>query len=98
MDGTPDPGPSPVGLRPPLAERQIGAAKANHRVNKGAEWNEAPAVGSQVVGNAEPKTGPVAVPAERDVPTKKISKAFARGVPAQASPGVQAKEGSRRGF
>ena len=98
MDGTPDSGPSPVGRRPPLIKRQIEAAKATHREKKGTECNETLATSLQVIGNAEPKTDSVAVPAGRDVPTATISNAFSRGVPAQSPPGVQAKEGSRRGF
>lgn len=98
MDGNPNPKTSPVDLRPPLVKRQIEAAKATHRENKGAEWNETLAVGPQVVGNAEPMNGPVAVPAERDLSTATISNAFSRGAPLQAPPSVQVKVGGRRGF
>jgi hypothetical protein len=96
MDGTPNPETSPRGLRSPLVKRQTEAAKATHRENKGTECNETLATSLQVIGNAEPKTGPV--PAGRDFPTATISKTFPRGVPAQAPPGVQVKGGSRRGF
>jgi hypothetical protein len=61
MDGIPNSGASLGGLRPPPDIGRIGAA---HRENEGAECNQDLATNLQVMGNAEPKNGPVAVPAE----------------------------------
>jgi hypothetical protein len=95
MDGNPNPKTSPGGLRLPPDNGRIGAA---HRENKGAECNEALATSPQVVGNAEPKNGPVAVPVERDLSTATVSNVFSWNVFTQAPPGAQAKGGGRRGF
>jgi hypothetical protein len=96
MDGTPNSGASLGGLRLLPDIGRIGAA---HRENEGAEGNEDLATNLQVMGNTEPKNGPVAVPAERDVPTATISNALSWGVPAQeAPPGLNMEGSGCRGF
>lgn len=76
MDSTVDPGASPVGLRLPLDEGQIEAARATYRENKGSQWSEALAVGLLVGGNVELRNGLVALLLELDVPTATISDMF----------------------
>jgi hypothetical protein len=100
MDGTPNPETSPGGLRLSPDNARLGAAKAAHRENKGSDWGEDLATSLQVIGNAEPKNGPVTVPAERDIPTATISNALSWGVPAQEAPPGLKMEGSGccRGF
>jgi hypothetical protein len=72
--------------------------QAIHREDKGAEWHEVPVIGLQVVGKAEPKDSLVDILVEHNLPTAMVSSAFSLDAPAQALPGAQAQECSRRGF
>ena len=75
-DLSPSPGTPPGGLRLPLDGRQIEAAKAAYRENKGSQWAQALAVGLQVGDNAEMRNGLVSLLLELDVPTATISDMF----------------------
>ena len=75
-DLSPSPGTPPGGLRLPLDGRQIEAAKAAYRENKGSQWARALAVSLQVGDDADLRDGLVALLLELDVPTATISHMF----------------------
>jgi 5-methylcytosine-specific restriction endonuclease McrA len=66
----------PGGFCLPLDKEQIEAAKATYRVNKGAQWSEALAVGLMVGDNPELRNGLMTFLLEFDVPTATISDMF----------------------
>ena len=72
----PDPGASLDGIRVPLDNGHIEAARTMNRVNKGAEWAVCCSIGLQVSDYPELRDNFARVLAERGVPIAMVSDAF----------------------
>jgi 5-methylcytosine-specific restriction endonuclease McrA len=76
QDSTPNAWSSPQGLRLPVDEAQIEAARETLRDNKGAQWSVCFSIGIQVGDNAELRDNLISLLIELDVPTSTISDMF----------------------